>query len=316
MSKFHVSVAMITYNQAPYIAKAMESVLRQKTDFDIEVIVGDDASKDKTAEILKQFEKDKRVRLQLRTKNLGANGNFTEVFRACTGKYVAILEGDDFWVDDSRLQKQVDFMERHPDCAVVGSRARIERDGVAVGSIPSDEHLALVKEKATGEDFLKLHYIHTSAILYRNVLRGELPPNYSSVLYGDRLLVLLHARHGWIGFIPDTVSVYRQVAQGILVSRSDIDRAKADVGFYENVGQFFGKDYSAAINAEKVGYRIHLIQLLVDAGRFEEARAQLGKLWKDDRSGIALGRFANLNFRVLFPKVFSTTKALKRAVLG
>ena len=125
MTSYHnplASVCIITYNQEKYISQAIESVLMQKTNFAWEIVIGEDCSQDITAQILSKY-KDKypnQITLILQEKNVGAIRNAYEFsIPACRGKYIAFLEGDDYWTDEFKLQKQVDFLESNPDYGLV-----------------------------------------------------------------------------------------------------------------------------------------------------------------------------------------------------
>ena len=106
-----VSVLMITYNQERYISQAIESVLSQQTDFSYEIVVGEDFSTDNTREVCREYQQryPDKIRLLERDKNLGMAGNFLSTFKECNGQYLAVLEGDDYWVNPHKLQSQVDF---------------------------------------------------------------------------------------------------------------------------------------------------------------------------------------------------------------
>ena len=108
-----VSIAVPVYNHELYIARALESALMQKTNFKFEIVVGDDYSTDKTREILKAYEEKyhERIVLILATENKGVVNNSLAIYNKCRGKYIAMLEGDDYWSFENKLQKQVDFLE-------------------------------------------------------------------------------------------------------------------------------------------------------------------------------------------------------------
>ena len=122
-----VSVHMITYNHEPYIAEAIEGVLMQETDFPIELIIGEDCSTDRTAEIVIEYQKKHPdiIRIITSDKNVGAHKNGWRAEKACRGKYVAYCEGDDFWIHPKKLQMQVDYLEAHPECGLVDSDYRV-----------------------------------------------------------------------------------------------------------------------------------------------------------------------------------------------
>lgn len=133
-----LSVCMITYNHEDFIAKAIEGVLMQKTNFKIELIVADDCSKDNNQNRIRQFalENSEIVKPILRDKNIGANQNWIDAYNHCTGKYIALCEGDDYWTDPNKLQKQVDFLEANP--AYVLCSHRYKGIIVKTGEIVSD----------------------------------------------------------------------------------------------------------------------------------------------------------------------------------
>jgi glycosyltransferase involved in cell wall biosynthesis len=115
-----ISVVLITYNQEEYIRQAVESILMQHFDGDVEIIIADDCSTDNTYKIIKSYE-DKtsfKFRFLERTTNLGISKNYQKAFKACEGEYIAVLEGDDFWCNSHRLQKHVDFLEEHRECVM------------------------------------------------------------------------------------------------------------------------------------------------------------------------------------------------------
>lgn len=134
---YKVSVIFITYNHEKYVEKALRSVLTQETDFPFEVVVGEDCSTDGTREILKTVAKEypDQVRLYLRDTNTGGRPtvNVYETTMRCHGKYLAYLEGDDWWTDPKKLQKQVDFLESHPEyMAVTHSMQMVDEEGTPI----------------------------------------------------------------------------------------------------------------------------------------------------------------------------------------
>lgn len=130
-----VSVRCITYNHEPYIAQALDGFLMQKTNFPFEVVVHDDASTDKTADIIREYEKKfpKIIKPIYETENQYSkhDGSLARIVNAALkGKYVAFCEGDDYWIDENKLQMQVDFLEKNPEYGMCFSNAKIEQDFV------------------------------------------------------------------------------------------------------------------------------------------------------------------------------------------
>src|ERR1700676_449892 len=115
-----LSVMMITYNHERYIAQAIESILAQKVNFDYELVIGEDCSTDGTRAVILDFHRryPSRIVPLLRERNLGGPRNFLGTLAACRGKYLALLEGDDYWICTDKLQRQVDFLEANPAWAI------------------------------------------------------------------------------------------------------------------------------------------------------------------------------------------------------
>lgn len=112
-----VSVILMTYFHEDYVAQALDSILSQETDLRYEILVGDDASEDRTPEIIREYAAryPEIIRPVLRTENLGATRNGWDLGRRVRGRYVALLEGDDYWLDPRKMQKQWEFLETHPE---------------------------------------------------------------------------------------------------------------------------------------------------------------------------------------------------------
>ena len=124
MSEKKVSVVIATYNQERFLTHTLESVLQQKVNFDYEVLVGDDCSTDNTYEIVNKYAKlyPDRIVPVIREKNLGMTGNVIDLTMRAKGEYIAFIEGDDYWIDNEKLKKQVNFLDSHPDYIACFSR--------------------------------------------------------------------------------------------------------------------------------------------------------------------------------------------------
>lgn len=218
-----ISVIVPTYYHEKYIAQALDSILSQETSLTYEVLVGDDASGDQTPEILKDYAAryPDIVKPVLREKNTGANYNSVDMGRRAIGKYIAFLEGDDFWLDKHKLQKQYEFMESHPEysacygkCAVVDENGEIDYNRVC--------HFALNKRVYTLDDLLDTWQVPGQAgtQMYRNGHPGvEVPEGEEGgeILYkahpnvGDKTGTLLLLMGGPIYCFNDVFSAYRVV---------------------------------------------------------------------------------------------------------
>lgn len=217
MCKVMVSVAMVTYNHEDYIHQALESVVSQKTNFLYEIIIGDDYSTDNTREILECFAKKypEKIKLILRNENIGAMNNVYDVFNRCQGKYIAFLEGDDYWIDTDKLQKQVDFLEKNQDYVGVAHRHKVLYENY--NNNPLILHKTKFSDKKfTFHDFTRHRFqFHINSLLFRNVIDFS-DTVYTQLLFSSKLsldytLFLMLLDISDIFIMKDVMSVYRFV---------------------------------------------------------------------------------------------------------
>ncbi len=251
-----VSVIVATYNQEKYILQALESIVAQKTDFEYEVIVGDDASKDGTAALVRDFAAKHPgvIRAILREKNLGAAPNFTDLCLKAQGEYMAFLEGDDYWLDEQKLSKQVAFLDEHPDyVGVFGNNIIVDREG------NRNEKVEKYMPTFAGGEYLKKDYEEyllpgqTATAMYRTKaifefysVMKKIKPRVPVI---DRFIVLGMLSIGRLFRMEDTFAAYRYVLDqdsGSWSSKNDFFSFKNMV-FYlyslkeiERVGKLIG----------------------------------------------------------------------------
>ncbi len=208
-----VSVLMLTYNQERYIEQAIKSVLRQAVNFDFELVIGDDHSTDNTVAICQKYlaEYPGKIKLLVNERNLGLQQNFIRTYNACTGKYMAICEGDDYWISKYKLQRQVDILENHSRYAMCFHRVLnfFEKDGSKSLSNGRQKRITTILDLASS------NYITNVSILFRRGLFGELPEWFSEVSTYDYAIHLLNAQYGDIYYSPKVMSVYRIHEKGI-----------------------------------------------------------------------------------------------------
>ena len=209
-NKPQVAVFMVTYNQAKYIEQSIEGVLMQQTDFPFKVFIGDDCSTDGTRDICLRY-KEKypdKIELILQEKNLGSVANTRSVFPYCFayGDYTAMCEGDDYWTDPLKLQKQIDFLEANPDFAICFHRVAIHfEDGSRETQYSNPDQQSVT----TFDDLARDNFIYTLSTVFRNGLFEKFPDWSHAMMSGDWILHLLNAERGKIKFLEDTMAVYR-----------------------------------------------------------------------------------------------------------
>jgi glycosyltransferase involved in cell wall biosynthesis len=217
-----VSVVCLTYNHENYIRDALDGFVLQKANFRFEVIIGDDASTDGTADIINEYSnKYPHIFVPvLRDKNIGATKNLLDILARIRGKYVAINEGDDYWIDPYKLQIQSDYLDAYSECAVCFHPVKIlnELSPKSNAIFPDN----LIGEIFSLEDIARCNFIQTNSVMYRWNLHSELGDTYNLIAFpADHYLHTLQAKSGEIHLIPRVMAVYRKNSGGMFSSVTD-----------------------------------------------------------------------------------------------
>ncbi len=205
-----VSVVMITYNHENYLIEAINGVLNQITNFDFELIIANDNSPDDTDIIIKKLIHNhpagNKIKYLHNKENIGMMPNFVQALQNCIGEYVALCEGDDYWTDNQKLQKQVDFLDQNKQFAICFHNVQINKKDI----LSSDTLTEKVKSITTIKNLAKRgNYIHTCSVVYRNHLIDQLPDYFQHSPIGDYFIHMLNARKGKIHKMEDNMAVYR-----------------------------------------------------------------------------------------------------------
>lgn len=246
MSKFLVNIVMVTYNQENYITQAIESVLMQKTDFCYQLIIGEDYSTDKTRNICIEYSKryPEKIKLILHSSNLGLVKNYKTVFEACNAKYIAILEGDDYWIDKFKLQKQVDILENDSKVGLVHAGYFVLTTGkLKKHIIPKYSK----KKGAIYNDLIKSNYIGPLTAIFRKELIDKyadfqvmITENYSTIDYALWLEISYHSK---VEYLNETVAVYRK-EKGSVSIPTEFSKVEIFYNTKTKMLQYFDKKYS------------------------------------------------------------------------
>ncbi len=268
-----LSVLIITYNHEKYIADCLNGILNQLVDFDYEVIIGDDCSKDNTRHIVKQFA-DKHpniIKPILRDSNIGMNSNFVDCYEKCQGDYIAICEGDDYWIDNTKLQKQVDYLDINKEVAVTFHNVNVEyQDGTyPTHTFVSDNpvypnNIKLNKERFTIDDLVVGNFIQTCSVVFRNKLINEFPSWFYELSAGDWLIHILNAKHGEIAYLNFVGATYRVHNQGVWASQSDFEKIRKTEYILSKINELFDYKYSESIARKVIELNTNLARLLLN----------------------------------------------------
>ena len=208
-----VSVCCITYNQENYIKDAVEGFLIQNIDFPIEIIIHDDASTDRTAEIIRQYEKGNPnlIRGIFQEENQFSKGIVNvlkHIYGEARGKYIALCEGDDYWTDPLKLQKQVDFMEAHPECSMCCHRVlyKYQNHEEKNHLFPDLEGDHIFQK----EEMYRKYISATCSLMFRRIKIKEFIQYLDGFFIGDVPLRMFYLQLGDMGYLDDVMAVYRK----------------------------------------------------------------------------------------------------------
>jgi glycosyltransferase involved in cell wall biosynthesis len=240
-----VSVTIATYQHTGFINKCLDGVVNQITNFEIEILVGDDYSDDGTFEICLEYSRKYPQLITLvrhpRMNNIKIEQHYSGRFNSAynlffaRGKYIAICEGDDYWTNPYKLQKQIEFLESNSDYTICFHKVNILKPS---GEITKDFITKIPAESSDIYDLAKFgNYIHTPSVVIRNVFE-EMPKEYFESPLGDYFLYMLAAQHGKIKYLDDTMAIYRH-GVGIWSSQERIQIIKKSLLTYSLLRKYF-----------------------------------------------------------------------------
>ena len=231
-----VSVNMITYNHENYIAQAIEGVMRQETDFEFELVIGEDCSQDRTRDICFEYQRKypEKIRVLWWHENVSRlGGNSRRVMARCRGTYIAFCEGDDYWTDTHKLQKQVDALQRNPNVGFVFTGAKIFDEVSRTAEIWRGE-ASYSQGVIRGIDFYRIYsfgknsklgmgpecFIMTASCMLRRSILERLTAKYEifnwKLLIGDKQRWLGMSLMGDVYYLKENTVVYRRNAGGAM----------------------------------------------------------------------------------------------------
>ena len=209
-----LSVAMIAYNVAKYLPTAIDSVLSQKTNFEFELVIGEDCSTDSTRDIIIAYQKKYPhiIKPLFHKKNIGLTPNSIATQNACEGKYIALLDGDDYWTNNNKLQHQVDILEDSLEFSASSHQAEIVFDDIPGQNrfFGSDKD-----EVYTLKDTIQHRKFHTSSLVYRRKYWTQTGGIPISILSNERAIYPMLAIFGKINYLKENMCVYRKSTIGI-----------------------------------------------------------------------------------------------------
>ena len=250
--KYKLSVTVITYNQEAFLENTLESILSQKVDFPFEVVIGDDASKDRTPEIIKKYQEKYPdiIKPIYRTKNLGHTGNYIETSRMATGEYIAHLDGDDLMLP-TKLQKQVDFLDKYPECSMVHHLVNfIDKKGDITGKTKARSATV----GTINNIIIQNHIINSSNMFRRSCLDEHFYNIPHTLMLHDKLAHMIKTQYGRVCLIPEHLGSYRVYSESIFKSASSYKLFKAQIFTVEYAKNLKGASEDAIRKGKSILY--------------------------------------------------------------
>lgn len=238
-----VSVAIATYNHEKYLAQTLDSVLMQQVDFDYEIIVGEDCSTDNTRAVLMDYQAKHPhiIKPILQKENVGTPWNGIAVLDACTGEYIALLDGDDYWIDPLKLKKQVDFLDANPDYSLCFTAYQSYYENDSRFSDPF--FLPHRKQSYTLEDLFEGNIISTPTVMYRRQNLPEYPEWLYKMPAADYGLFVINAQCGKLGYLDEVMVVYRRHNGGIWSAQDHVTVLRKELENLTALCEYLGPEY-------------------------------------------------------------------------
>lgn len=318
-----VSVCIPTYQHAGYISQCLDSVLMQETDFEYEILVGEDGSKDGTREICIEYAEKhpEKIRLFLNDRKnvIYINGrpsgrwNFVNLLRNAEGQYIALCEGDDYWTDPLKLQKQVDFLESHQECVLCFHNVfHFYEDGGKPTFLhcPSDQ-----RQISSMKELLRESFISTCSVTFRHDALGELPEWYYKIIMGDLpLFLLLLGNNGRAGYINETMATYRIHPSGYWsMHQNEVHRQEGIIEMYRFVDLHFNSRYKGIVRQEISRHLFSAISFFAQAEKLQDAREYASIKISRYRNYLTLRWLIQILIRVYLPRVYGLIRDIGAA---
>lgn len=315
MKNIMVSISCLTYNHERFIADALDSFIMQKVDFDFEILIHDDASTDKTADIIRQYEEKYP---HLFNAIYSSENKYSKGVKICEfnqlrakGKYIAMCEGDDYWTDPYKLQKQVDYMESHPSCSLcvhAGYSVNEKKELLKSHVRPS-----IGNKEFTVEEIITTggRLFVTNSFLYVRNLMLTRPHFFELSPVGDYPMMIILALQGSVYYMDEFMSAYRVGVEGSWSVRTysntkkTIKHFKQSLEMLDELNRYTENQYFDSIESRKhqILFSLNLVQ-----NKFDELKSEQ---FKNLYMQLRLTEKLSLSIRQYFPGVYKTLKQLK-----
>jgi len=285
--KVKVSVICVTYNHAEFISNALKGFEEQVTNFNFEIIIGDDASTDETSKIIQSYvdKNPHKYKFISRNKNLGATQNWIDLLSQAQGQYVAINDGDDYWTDPLKLQLQVDYLDSHPECSVCFHPVKVLKQG-----FPDHIEMFPISDKQifSTTDLMHQNFMQSNSVMYRWKFHQNFKNIFPTDLFPpDYYLHFLHSLHGEIHMLPRVMGVYLKNTTGVFSSKESPEHIISEFGFRHIKLFEYARDLvDLPLKIVASANIRHILKIYINIALRDTNASLLRKLWLDYREEV------------------------------
>jgi len=313
-----VSIDCAAYNHEKYIAQALDGFLMQKTDFDYEILIHDDASTDRTAEIIREYQRKypEIIKPIYQTENQYSKGIHVDAYNRlrAQGKYIALCEGDDYWTDPLKLQRQVEYMEAHPECTMCfHSVEMVNHDQTPTGRFvrPYRENCIVpIEDVIIGGG----KFFGTCSVVFPKKCMDNPPEFYLQCPIGDIPLALNLARQGTVYYMDEMMSAYRRGVEGSWSSQAlgSKDKLIKHLNEMIKVRKSFN-NYTNFIYSDSIELKIIALEaaILIEEGNLKKLKTERYEMYYNQ---LRKSRIAKIYLNKYFPHIFNNIELYKRNI--
>lgn len=312
-----INVLVITYNHEKYLAQALDGILNQKIQAQLEVIIADDCSTDETLSIARSYQSlhpSKIKKILSSSNNLGHTRNYARAWEAADGDYIAHCDGDDYWIDSNKLSKQLEFLESNLDYSCCGHKvwAIAEEDGSKHGPIPRTDI-----DSFDTEALLEACFPHNCSLLFRNRLFTKLPDFFFKLTGHDWCIDILNSLNGPIKILPEVMGVWRMRTNGLWGGRQSSFHLEHNVFFLQEIKSWLPERALPAQQKHLLKHYFLLSCAYLEEGNIVKSRETLSKLANLNALVVLPKRqLLSLWARLNFPGLYQSLRTLRNQTLG